>query len=1125
MRFFLLSFFVLCLFACKKDNNSTTTTTPAIPSNALFELMPSDKTGIDFTNQLRYDKSFNVYTYRNYYNGGGVAIGDVNNDGLPDVYMTRNMGKNVLYLNKGNFQFEDITEKAGVGGTKAWSTGVTMADVNADGLMDIYVCNSGDVKGDSKENELFINKGNLTFEEKAQEYGLADKGFSTHAAFFDYDNDGDLDMYLLNNSYRAIGSFNLRNNLRPIRDSLGGHKLFRNDGPLKGAVSIHPPFGGNEGGFKDVSTKAGIFGSEIAFGLGVTVGDINKDGWLDLYVSNDFFERDYLYINQKNGTFKEDLVSQMRHIANASMGADLADINNDGYPDLFNTEMLPRDNHRLKQNTSFENWTRYQYNLQNDYYHQFTHNALQLNNGDNTFSEISFLAGVGATDWSWGAMITDFDNDGNKDLFVANGIYHDLTDQDYINFISNEETKKSIVSKDSVAYKKLIDAMSSSPLSNYLFKNNGDLTFKNVAQEWGLATPSFSNGSAYGDLDNDGDLDMIVNNVNMQSFVYRNRNNEQNKENHYLKFILKGEGGNLDAFGTQITILHQGKLFYQEQLPARGFQSSMDFRPNFGLGNLAQVDTIIVDFPNHKRLILNNVTTNQTLTLSQKEAKLPSIFTPFKPSKTLLTDLSKQVNLNYKHVENVHSDFDFERLTFMMHTTEGPRMCVGDVNGDGTEDFFIGGAQGQAGKIFVQKNGKFTALAQPSLEKDKLTEDIGCVFFDADGDKDMDLYVASGGYQSSPYGFEMMDRLYLNNGKGQFEREREALPFDKARISSCVRAGDFDGDGDQDLFVGTRIESGQYGTPCTGYILQNDGKGNFKDATQQVAPELINAGLFCDAQWTDYDGDKDLDLILAGDWMPITVFQNNGGKLQNVTKIAGLAKSDGCWTSIKAADLDGDGDTDFVLGNIGYNSRFHADATHPMTMYVGDFDKNGSVEQLISTYEGEKSFPMVLRQDLAMQVPSMKKKFLEFKNYADAPIEKVLSDEQQKSAKLFSAYTLATSIVLNNGNGTFTVKALPNEAQFAPIYGICVKDVDKDGKMDILTGGNFYENKPEIGRLDADYGLVLKGDGKGNFTPIRSKASGFRLGEGAVRDIQTVNVGKEQLIFVVKNNDGVQVYK
>ena len=843
--------------------------TPEKNEPTLFTTISSEQSGITFANNLTFDKDFNIYTYRNYYNGGGVAIADINNDGLLDVYLTGNMSPNKLYLNKGDFKFEDITDKAGVAGTKAWSTGVSMADVNGDGFVDIYVCNSGDIKGDNKQNELFVNNGDGTFSEKGEEYGIADKGYTTHAAFFDYDKDEDLDLYILNNSYQAIGSFNLRKNERPLRDSLGGDKLFRNDGNR----------------FTDVSVEAGIYGSVIGFGLGVTVGDIDKDGWLDIYVSNDFFERDYLYINNHDGTFKECLTEQMRSISGASMGADLADINNDGYPDIFVTEMLPSENARLKTVTTFENWDRYQYSVQNDYFHQFTRNMLQLNNGDKSFSEIGRLAGVEATDWSWGALIFDMDNDGLKDMFVSNGIYQDLTNQDYLQYVSNPDIVKTVISGNSVDYQKLIESIPSSPIPDFAFQNQGNLGFVNKAKEWGLGAPNFSNGSAYGDLDNDGDMDLIVNNLNDKTSVFRNESNQQLPGNHYLKFVLKGLGKNTFAFGTKITATHQGKTFYIEQMPIRGFESSMDPRPNLGLGKIDTVEQIVIEWPDGNGTLLSNVPTNQVLKLDQKDGVPLTSIKLYQPE-VIIRPLFQSVEglVEFTHQENDFVDFDRDHLIYHMLSTEGPRMAKGDINGDGLDDFYVGGAKDQAGALFIQNSdGTFGRTNQKLFEIDKGSEDTGSAFFDADGDGDLDLYVCSGGNEFSNVSTSLIDRLYLNNGKGDFSKSSQILPTAKFESTSTVKAADYDADGDQDLFVGGRLVSNLYGMPMDSYILNNDGKGNFSDVSAQVAPGLKGVGMITDASWEDIDGDSDPDLILVGEYTPIKVFLNESGKLKEHT--------------------------------------------------------------------------------------------------------------------------------------------------------------------------------------------------------------------------------------------------
>jgi len=1072
----------------------------------LFTEIDTEKSGIDFINSLPFDKDFNIYTYRNFYNGGGVALGDINNDGLIDLYLTSNLSANKLYLNKGDFEFEDVTDKSGVAGKSAWSTGVNMADVNGDGWIDIYVCNSGDIKGGNKKNELFINNGDLTFTEKAEVYGVADAGYTTHAAFFDYDKDGDLDLYILNNSYQSIGSFNLKKNERPKRDVLGGDKLMRNDGDY----------------FVDVSEEAGIYGSVIGFGLGVTVGDIDKDGWSDIYVSNDFFERDYLYINNRNGTFKECLPEQMRSISGASMGADLADINNDSYPDIFVTEMLPHEDARLKTVTTFENWDRYQYNVGNDYYHQFTRNMLQLNHGDGSFSEVGRLGGVEATDWSWGALMFDMDNDGLKDIFVANGIYQDLTNQDYLQYVSNDEVVKSIVSGKTVDYKRLVESIPSTPISNFAFKNQGNLNFVDKAKDWGLGIPGFSNGSAYGDLDNDGDLDLVVNNVNSLASVFRNETNQLLPQNHFLKFELKGLDKNTFAFGTKITITNKGKIFYLEQMPIRGFESSMDPRPNIGLGLIDTVEQIVIEWPDGKGNILTHVSTNQTLQLDQRDGiQLPSTSTTSKG--TPIFKSSANI-ISFTHVENDFVDFDRDHLIYQMLSSEGPRISAGDINGDGLQDFYIGGAKDQAGGLFIQMtNGSFKQSIQLELEKDKASEDMGSLFFDADGDGDMDLYVCSGGNEFSSSSTALIDRLYINDGKGKLTKSSQILPVSKFESTSTVKPADYDRDGDIDLFVGIRLLPFSYGLPVSGYILNNDGKGNFTDVSNQIAPGLQNIGMITDASFSDVDGDQDSDLVVVGEYMPIKVFINEAGKFIERTSTSGLEKSNGWWNRIESADLDKDGDVDFVVGNHGLNSRFRATEDKPVCMYVSDFDQNGTIEQIVCSYNGDKSYPMALRHDLVSQIPSLKKKYLKYENYKNQTITEIFTPEQVKNAFKLEAYNLSSIVLINDGMGNFTSKALPIEAQFSPVYGIEISDFNEDGNQDILLGGNFHKAKPEVGRYDASYGLLLAGNGKGDFQPVPAVESGIRI-NGEVRDIISITTAKEKLILVSRNNESALTF-
>jgi enediyne biosynthesis protein E4 len=1097
----ILSFILILACSCnsrQKDN----------ASGPLFTLLDKSRTNIDFINKVEYTEEFNTYTYRNFYNGAGVGLGDFNNDGLPDIYFCSNQSGNRLYINKGNFEFEDVTERAGVSCSGSWSTGVSIADVNGDGWADIYVCKSGIPDVPHRSNELFINNHDLTFTEKAAEYGLANVGLSNHAAFFDYDRDGDLDCYLLNNSFQSVTEFDMKPGEREVPDPLWANKLLRND----------------SGHFTDITREAGIYSSKIGFGLGVSVSDVNRDGWPDIYVSNDFFERDYLYINNKNGTFTESLEDQIREISAGAMGADIADINNDAWPEIFATEMTPEDNARLKTKALFESWESYQKKVENGYYRQFAHNVLQLNNKNGSFSEIGRYSGVSATDWSWGALIMDLDNDGWKDIFVANGIYKDLLDRDYLDIYSNPSIMRTLISTEEKAILKVIDMIPSVRIPNYAFHNNGDLTFSNYSGKWGLNTPSFSNGAAYGDLDNDGDLDLVVNNVNMDPFIYRNETNNHPGTN-FLELGFRGNGLNTSAIGVNVTLYYNGNISYQELMPQRGFQSSMDNRLNFGLGSATSIDSMVVNWPDGRCLVKYNLATNQFLTLEEYNPVICRSAMNEKPGATVFTRLDKVNGLDYRHRENDFVDFERERLLFQMLSNEGPHAAIGDVNGDKLDDIYLCGAKDSPGALYLQDSqGHFRRTNQELFEKDRISEDTDCAFFDADGDGDPDLYVASGGNEFPSSSSALTDRLYINDGKGNFSKNGQILPAGKYESTSCVKPGDFDGDGDIDLFVGIRLQPFAYGVPVNGYLLENDGHGNLTDITKKRAPGLLKIGMITDMAWADIDNDGDQDMVIVGDWMPVKIFVNDHGSFTDASGQSGLHNTEGWWHTIIARDLNGDGFTDFILGNHGLNSFFKASPEKPVTMYVNDFDLNGDIEQIICTYKGKESYPVAMKDELVRQIPSLATKYKRYEDYKDQKISDIFPPEVlQKSIKL-EAYTMESSVMLNKGNGTFDLIPLPQEAQFSPVYAIAADDFDHDGICDIVLGGNQYRAKPQTGIYDAMYGLFLKGYPGSVWKIVPYTASGFFI-KGEIRDLEIMNVKNSRVIVVARNNDNLQFYK
>jgi enediyne biosynthesis protein E4 len=1098
------SFLPIFLFSCKisdKDNSQ---------QDQIFTRLTAQETGIDFINKLEDSKDFDVFRYRNYYNGGGVAIGDINNDGLPDVYLTSNIGKNKLYLNQGNFKFKDITDGAGVAGNKPWSTGVAMADINGDGWLDIYVCNSGNIDGKDMENELFINNGDGTFTERAVEFGLDDSGFSTHAVFFDYDGDGDLDCYILNNSFRPISTLGYRN-FRNHRDEKGGDKLMRND----------------NGKFVDVSEQAGIYGSVIGFGLGISVGDVNNDNLPDIFISNDFYERDYLYVNQGDGTFKEMLTEAMPHISMFSMGADLADLNNDGYPEVFTTDMLPEDDYRLKTLTSFETYDVHELRLKNDYYYQFMRNTLQLNNGDGKFTEIGYLANVAATDWSWGALAADFTNNRNKEIFVCNGIYKDVIDQDFVEYLGNDENMRAAIEGKEIDFQNFVNKMPSTKISNYLFTRENQYQYQNRSKEWGLAEPSFSNGAAYGDLDGDGFLDLIVNNVNQELFIYKN-NSKRLTKNNFVGLRFEGTGKNPFGVGAKVNLYIDSEIITYENMPMRGFQSSMDYKMILGLGESTKFDSLIITWPDGKKEKIIELEINKEHLIKYKNAK------EFPAAKTahisLLLKAENLNGLNFLHKENEYNQFDKERLIYKMTTSQGPGLAVADITGNGLDDVYIGGARGQRGAIYIQSlNGQFEEIQVVDFEQDASSEDVDAIWVDVNNDGLKDLFVVSGSHEFAPFSPELKDRLYINLGKGkdgkpQFRRKTDALP-EVFNIGSVVRAADINNDGFIDLFVGNRSLSQQFGKPADQQILINNGEGKFEDKTLEIAPELKRCGMVTDAAWFDVNEDGKLDLLLVGDWMPVTVFYFDGNKFKKqLLQVENIQSTGGWWTSIKVADINGDEKPDLILGNTGLNCRLRVSQELPFSLYVHDFDNNGTIEQIHAYAKGGKDYPLHTRHDMIKQMPVLKKKFLYFKDYADKSVDQVFDLQVLEKALVLKSHIGESSIFINKGKGNFEWNALPLEAQFSTVFGIEVADINGDGHQDILLGGNLYEVKPELGRYDGLSGLVLLGDGKGGFKAIKNDLSGFDV-PGETRRIQRINLKGGKGFIVARNNESLKLFK
>ncbi|MBA4053079.1 MAG: RNA-binding protein, partial [Marivirga sp.] len=928
----------------------------------LFESVPSSQSGVNFKNMITENAKHNALTYENPYNGGGVSVGDINNDGLDDIYFVSNMQRNKLYLNLGNFKFKDITVSAGVAGRDGWKSGTTMVDINGDDLLDIYVCYSGKSEPGKRQNQFFINKGDLTFEDMAQELGLDDESYSTQAAFFDFDRDGDLDVFLLATNVKVIRDLEYAQ-ARTTKHPYAGDKLFRND----------------DGKFTEVTQTAGILSNALGFGLGVAVSDINKDGWPDVYVSNDYAEPDYLYMNNQDGTFTDKLADYIQHISQFSMGSDIADINNDAWPDIFTADMLPEDNKRQKLLYGPDNYEHFALMVNEGFHYQNMRNMLQLNNGNGTFSEIGQLAGVSNTDWSWAPLFADFDNDGWKDLFVTNGYFRDYTNRDFLKYKGDYYFRKAVAGEKPDTLE-LVSSMTSTPLHNYMFRNLGGITFMDESTSWGFEKRTFSNGAAYSDLDNDGDLDLIVSNQNDEALLYRNLSRKKISASNFLTIQLKGSGKNSRGLGASVSVHAGGNVQYLEQMPARGYQSSVSDKLHFGLGNTPKVDSIVVRWSGGKRSLLKNITINQVLVVNEADTdhQLPQAN---RPQETIFTPVNSP--LTYQHTEYGANDFKRQPLLTIMLSNCGPVMAAADVNGDGLTDVFAGGTNESPGKLFFQlPDGNFSVSQGFNFKEDFSCSDADALFFDADKDGDLDLYIVSGGYHEYlKTDKALQDRLLMNDGNGNFTKQVQSLP-PMTGAKSCVRAIDFDLDGDLDLFVGGRVIPGFYPIADESYLLMNDGSGRFAKATSSVIPGLTNGDMITDALWMDVNKDTYPDLLVAGEFMPVRVFLNDAGNnLKEATAQYFDNSSAGLWNRLVSADFDHDGDDDLIAGNFGLNSQLKASRLTPLNIVYSDFDKNGSVDPIITTYIQDKVYPFAARDEMLDQMYGLRKKFTNYASY------------------------------------------------------------------------------------------------------------------------------------------------